>query len=215
MQEVYDFASDPANLAKWASGLGSIRKSGKDWISDSPMGKIKIEFAKKNKFGVLDHDVTLESGEMFHNPMRVVPNGSGSEVTFTLIRQSGMSDKSFMEDAKTVEKDLGILKSLLEEEKERMKKLEKEGFTDVRVCPIEAGMDSGEHTHDEHTVHVILSGELTITGKNGTKTFRPGDRVEFPKGTRHSAKGGPSKGRMIVGVKSGGLMRSRIKRNPR
>lgn len=82
-----------------------------------------------------------------------------------------------------------------------IKKLEKEGFTDIRVCPIPPRFDSGEHTHDEHTVHVILTGELTITDKNNTKTFYPGDCVEFGAGTTHSAKGGAKKGSMIVGVK--------------
>lgn len=81
-----------------------------------------------------------------------------------------------------------------------MEKLEQEGFTDVRVCPIEPGVDSGEHTHDKHTVHVILNGELIITDHGATKTFRPGDRVEFPAGTTHKARGGSNRGRMIVGV---------------
>lgn len=35
--------------------------------------------------GLLDHDVELESGMVVHNPMRVVPNGEGSEFMFTLI----------------------------------------------------------------------------------------------------------------------------------
>ena len=35
--------------------------------------------------GVPDHDV-LESGVTVHNPIRVVPNGSGSTVIFTLMR---------------------------------------------------------------------------------------------------------------------------------
>ena len=34
--------------------------------------------------GVLDHDVTLPSGETVHNPMRVIPDGDGCEVVFTL-----------------------------------------------------------------------------------------------------------------------------------
>lgn len=76
-----------------------------------------------------------------------------------------------------------------------------EGFTDFRVCPIAAGFDSGEHTHDEHTVHVILSGTLSIVDKTGTMTYKPGEKVEFPAGTRHSAFGGKEAGSMIVGVK--------------
>lgn len=86
-------------------------------------------------------------------------------------------------------------------EKKFLERLRREGFTEVRVCPIEPGTAPGEHTHDQHTVHVILSGELTITDHEGSKTFRPGDRVEFPAGTTHKAQGGTIVGSMIVGVK--------------
>lgn len=52
--EVYQFASNPENLPKWAAGLGaSIKKADEDWIADSPMGTIKIQFADKNTFGIL------------------------------------------------------------------------------------------------------------------------------------------------------------------
>jgi hypothetical protein len=58
--------------------------------------------------------VILESGASVHNPLRVVPNGSGSEVTFTLFRLPGVSEDKFAEDAKWVQKDLNTLKRLLE-----------------------------------------------------------------------------------------------------
>jgi hypothetical protein len=57
------------------------------------MGKVKIRFVKKNPYGVLNHDVTLESGVTIHTPMRVVSNGQACELIFTLIRQPGMSDE--------------------------------------------------------------------------------------------------------------------------
>ena len=114
-QEVYAFVSDPANLPKWATGLGgSIGQVQGEWIADSPMGKIKIRFAGKNTFGILDHEVVLESGVKIMNPMRVIANGEGSEILFTLIRRPDMSDEQFEEDARWVEKDLKILKGLLE-----------------------------------------------------------------------------------------------------
>jgi len=113
--EVYAFASNPANLPKWATGLGSsIRRVNGEWIADSPMGKVKIRFAERNRFGVLDHDVILESGVSIHNPMRVVPSGNGSEVTFMLFRREGMSDEEFSADTEWVEKDLRLLKKILE-----------------------------------------------------------------------------------------------------
>jgi hypothetical protein len=113
--QVYEFASNPENLPKWAAGLsGSIKKADEDWVAESPMGTVKVKFADKNKFGVLDHDVTLPSGVKVYNPMRVFPNNDGSELVFTLYRRPGVSDQEFAEDAKAVEKDLAKLKTLLE-----------------------------------------------------------------------------------------------------
>jgi hypothetical protein len=113
--EVYEFASNPENLPQWAGGLsGSIKKVDDEWLAEAPMGTVKVNFAEKNKFGILDHDVTLSSGAKFYNPMRVFPNNDGSEVIFTLYRQAGMSDQKFADDAGSVERDLSKLKTLLE-----------------------------------------------------------------------------------------------------
>jgi hypothetical protein len=46
--------------------------------------------------------------------MRVLPNGSGSEVIFTILRSPEMSDEKFAEDIGLVERDLRTLKNLLE-----------------------------------------------------------------------------------------------------
>jgi hypothetical protein len=78
------------------------------------MGTVKVKFAEKNKFGVLDHDVTLPSGVKEYNPMRVLPNKDDNELVFTLYRRPDVSDQEFAEDAKSVEKDLAKLKTLLE-----------------------------------------------------------------------------------------------------
>lgn len=113
--EVYEFASNPENLPQWAGGLaGSIKKIDDEWIAEAPMGTVKVKFAEQNKFGILDHNVTLSSGAKFYNPMRVFPNNDGSEVIFTLYRQAGMSDQKFADDAGSVERDLNKLKTLLE-----------------------------------------------------------------------------------------------------
>jgi hypothetical protein len=74
-----------------------------------------VRFAAPNDLGVLDHDVILPSGATVHNPMRVVPDGPGSTVIFTLLRLPGVSEAKFTHDAKWVEKDLTTLKELLEE----------------------------------------------------------------------------------------------------
>lgn len=113
--EVYAFIANPENLPSWAAGLsGSIQNINGDWIAESPMGTVKIEFAAKNDFGILDHDVTLPSGVTIYNPMRVIANGDGSEVVFTVYQRPEMSAEMFTEDANAVAKDLETLKTLLE-----------------------------------------------------------------------------------------------------
>ncbi|HLU47226.1 MAG TPA: SRPBCC family protein, partial [Planctomycetota bacterium] len=87
---------------------------GDGWLADSPMGPVRVAFAKPNDLGVMDHDVTLPTGEVYHNPFRVVPNGDGSEVVFTLYRLPTMSDQDFENDAAMVLADLRRLKALLE-----------------------------------------------------------------------------------------------------
>ncbi len=113
--EVYAYASDPANLVHWAAGLGSAsRRPDGSWIVQSPMGVVTVVFAPKNEFGVLDHEVTLATGETVYNPMRVVPDGPGCEVVFTLRRTAEMTDREFVRDADAVIADLARLKRILE-----------------------------------------------------------------------------------------------------
>jgi hypothetical protein len=73
-----------------------------------------VVFAERNDYGILDHDVTLPSGETVHNPMRVIADGAGCEVVFTLRRQPGMTDEEFSRDAGLVLADLRALKEQLE-----------------------------------------------------------------------------------------------------
>ena len=114
-RDVYEFAHRPENFARWASGAAkSLRKEGGDWVADGPDGRAVLRFAPRNEFGVLDHTVTLASGAEIHVPLRVVPNGRGCEVLFTLFRQPGMTDAVFARDADWVAKDLAALKALLE-----------------------------------------------------------------------------------------------------
>jgi hypothetical protein len=114
--QVYEIASRPENLPRWAQGLAGAIKPNADgsWAATSPMGEVTVRFASNNPYGVLDHDVTLPSGETVHNPMRVVPNARGSEVAFTLFRRPGTTDAAFEKDAAAVTRDLAALKALVE-----------------------------------------------------------------------------------------------------
>jgi uncharacterized protein YndB with AHSA1/START domain len=114
-EAVYAYASDPEHLPAWAPGLcTSIERVDGRWVAESGMGRIVIDVAPPNPFGVLDHDVTVSSGETFHNPMRVLPNEDGAEIVFTVRRQAGMSDAVFDRDTAAVLADITSLKQILE-----------------------------------------------------------------------------------------------------
>jgi hypothetical protein len=112
---VYEYASDPANLPDWAPGLGtSVEEAGGQWYVHTPEGRAGFAFAARNDHGVLDHHVSLPSGEVIYVPMRVIADGGGSEVVFTLRRRPGMTDEEFARDAGLVAADLARLRQVLE-----------------------------------------------------------------------------------------------------
>ncbi|MFI5907838.1 SRPBCC family protein [Dactylosporangium sp. NPDC051541] len=113
--EVYEYAVDPARLPEWAPGLCSaVERDGDRWWAISGTDRIELTFAPANALGVLDHDVHLPTGEVFHNPFRVIPHDEGSELVFTLRRQPGMSDADFTRDTGLVLADLEALKRIVE-----------------------------------------------------------------------------------------------------
>ena len=112
---VYGYVRDPAHLPAWAAGLAAgIRLEGGEWVADSPMGRVLVRFVPVNEYGVLDHDVVLPDGTTTTNPFRVLADGEGSEVVFTVRRRPGMSDEDWATDSAAVAADLETLKRLLE-----------------------------------------------------------------------------------------------------
>ena len=112
---VYAYVRDPAHLPAWAAGLAAgIRRERGEWVADSPMGPVLVRFVPVNEYGVLDHDVVLPDGTTTTNPFRVLADGAGSEVVFTVRRQPGVGDEEWAADTAAVAADLETLKRLLE-----------------------------------------------------------------------------------------------------
>ena len=111
---VYAFASRPENLPVWAPGfVHAIERRGESWFAQTSLGEAKVSFAPRNDFGVIDHDVEIGS-TTFHNAVRVIPNGAGSEVLFTAIQFPGVDDQQFKTDLEVVRSDLNKLRTVLE-----------------------------------------------------------------------------------------------------
>ncbi|UZD61535.1 SRPBCC family protein [Brevibacterium sp. JSBI002] len=113
--EVAAFAGDPANLPAWAAGLSNgIREEAGRWITDSPMGEVEVRFGPHTDLGILGHDVIFPDGTVVLNPLRVLTNGTGAEVVFTLFRLPGVDLAEFDRDADMVRADLARLRAQLE-----------------------------------------------------------------------------------------------------
>ncbi len=104
---VYEYASNVENLSMWAAGLAQaeVVRDGDTLLVESPMGRVKVCFVERNRFGVLDHDVTLPSGTVVTNPARVLSHPDGAEVIFT-VRQIELDDDEFARDIDLVAADL-------------------------------------------------------------------------------------------------------------
>lgn len=111
---VYDYLADPARFPEWSVFVTGMRQDGNAWIATTPGGEVRMTFTPRNAFGILDHRVEVNPQLSVQVPLRVVPNGEGSEVLFTVFRLSGMSDTAFEADIGLVRTDLGRLKAKLE-----------------------------------------------------------------------------------------------------
>ena len=111
----YEYLSEPKNFPEWASGLcKSISPLGNgEWSIDSPMGKLTAKFTDKNPYGILDHYVIFSPENISYNPLRIIENGEGSELIFTLFQTEGMTPEKFEEDSNWIKKDLEELKGIL------------------------------------------------------------------------------------------------------
>ncbi|MEO5709111.1 MAG: SRPBCC family protein [Nocardioidaceae bacterium] len=99
VDEVYSYLCDPSRLSEWAAGV-------------SP--DVEVRFAPPNPYGVADHDVSLPDGTVISVPLRVLPDGDGAEVVFTLRRAPGADDAAFEADDTAVRTDLETLRQRLE-----------------------------------------------------------------------------------------------------
>ena len=114
-QEVVAFLSDMQNWKTWASWIRSVaRSSPRDWTLDTETGLMKVHFVEPNPLGVLDHHVTLASGVTVFNAMRVLPNGTGSELVMVLFQSPATSTSEFERDIQAVTDDFARIKKTAE-----------------------------------------------------------------------------------------------------
>jgi hypothetical protein len=75
-------------------------------------------------------------------------------------------------------------------ENDLRKQLEAEGFSETFVWNDAPLAFYPDHAHAALTAHIILTGEMTLTVKGQSQTYRAGERCDVPAGAVHSARTG-------------------------
>lgn len=83
------------------------------WAFTGPWGPAKLKFNEDKQLGILDHQV-VDSDAQWNVPMRVVAKGDDSEVITTIIKPETISDKTFDERMKDIEKIMFSMKEIIE-----------------------------------------------------------------------------------------------------
>ena len=84
------------------------------WSFTGPWGPAKLKFNENKQHGILDYQV-VENDAKWNVPMRVVSKGDDSEVISTIIKPDTLSDETFDERMKEIEKLMQSMKQIIEE----------------------------------------------------------------------------------------------------
>ena len=84
------------------------------WSFTGPWGPAKLKFNENKQLGILDYQV-IENDAKWNVPMRVVSKGDDSEVISTIIKPDTLSDETFDERMKEIEKIMLSMKQIIEE----------------------------------------------------------------------------------------------------
>ena len=114
-RQVVDFLADVSNWRTWAPWVrGVARASARDWTLETDGGALRLHFVEANSLGILDHTVTLASGDIICNAMRVSANASGSELSMVVLQTPPATSVQFEQDVQAVRDDFGRIKRVVE-----------------------------------------------------------------------------------------------------
>ena len=114
---VFDFLARPENFGKWAfAGETRMEPLGDgEWAVETSVGPRVVRFGGRNTFGILTYYSRLTAGDVPHAiPMRVMPNGEGTELIYVFYQRPGVTDEQWASVIEWVTTDLLALKSMLE-----------------------------------------------------------------------------------------------------
>jgi hypothetical protein len=115
VDDVYRFITDTSKLGLWARGLRSAAwEPSRTVVGESSAGSMETCFAEQIDFGVCDLSITTPDGQVIECPMRVVRDGTGTEVVFTLPADAAADPERREELGVAIAADLDRLRGAIE-----------------------------------------------------------------------------------------------------
>jgi hypothetical protein len=110
---VHRFIADAVNIPRWAPAFATaIHASGKHWIATSSRGDAEIVVASNPDAGTVD---ILSADDSTRGAFaRVIPNGSVSEVLFTLFFEPGTPEEAVATQMNVVDDELARISQLVQ-----------------------------------------------------------------------------------------------------
>ena len=115
--KLFDFLTNPENMARWASGLcQSVTKDGDQWLLESKMGQLKLRIVSNKDCGTIDYHITPPLPIKIIAYTRIIPNGQGCEFLFTQFQLPLLPASFFEKQKDSLKKELTTLKDIMEKE---------------------------------------------------------------------------------------------------
>jgi len=114
-KKLFEFLSNPENLAKWAKGLcKGVYREGNGWAIETDIGRVGLKCLSNAELGVIDYHISPPLPLKIVAYSRVVPNKKGSVFVFTHFQLPLVPEKVFEQQKKRVGEGLAALKVLME-----------------------------------------------------------------------------------------------------
>lgn len=114
VDEVFDFFANMKNMELGGAIQLMERIDDGWWIFDHPVsGRSRMKHTLSREFGIIDH-VFIGGGLEWKVFVRVVPNKSGSTISWTFMRPDGLSDSQFENQLKMFDVEVDHWRTALE-----------------------------------------------------------------------------------------------------
>ena len=114
VDEVFDFFANMKNMELGGAIQSMERIDDGWWIFDHPVsGRSRMKHTLSREFGIIDH-VFIGGGLEWKVFVRVVPNKSGSTISWTFMRPDSLSDSQFENQLKMFDVEVDHWRTALE-----------------------------------------------------------------------------------------------------